>query len=74
MYLPSIIIPEFALIKIDFCPYVVHLLTNRKVTRAQFLSIKNMRIEEERVESDLVLMESGNCMAYVLKINPQADS
>lgn len=73
MYLPSIIIPEFALIKIDFCPYVVHLLTNRKVARAQFLSIKNMRIEK-RVESDLVLMESGNCMADVLKINPQADS
>lgn len=74
MYLPSIIIPEFALIKIDFCPYVVHLLTNRKVARAQFLSIKYIRIEEERVESDLVLMESGNCIADVLKINPQADS
>lgn len=36
MYLPSIIIPEVALIKIDFCPCVVHLLTNRKVTRAPF--------------------------------------
>lgn len=74
MYLPSIIIPEFALIKIDFCPYVVHLLTNSKVTRAQFLSIKSMRIEEDSVESDLVLMESGNYMADMLKINPQADS
>lgn len=74
MYLPSIIIPEFALIKIDFCPYVVHLLTNRKVTRAQFLSIKNMRTVEEKVESDLVLMESGNYMNDTLKINPQADS
>lgn len=37
------------------------------------LSIKNVRIEEERVESSLVLVQSTNGMAAMLKINPQAD-
>lgn len=72
MYPPSIIIPEFALIKIDLGPYVVHLLTNRK-SQGHGLSIKHARIEEGRVESNLVLMESRDGVASMLTIYPQAD-